>query len=124
VQFEVELPFLRVNHCHCTTCQKHSGTVHSTSGRITPDQLRITKGEELIKWFQPSPSEGRKTFCSNCGSSLFGGAYPDGPHISVRFGVLDDDPGQRPQMRTYVSSTPPWYDVPDDGLPRHERAAG
>jgi hypothetical protein len=121
VRFEVTLPFLRVNHCHCTTCQKHSGTVHSTSGRATPEQIRFTQGRELVKAYRPAPGEGNKAFCSRCGSSLFGGGWPDGPYISVRFGALDDDPGQRPQLRTFVSSNAPWYDIPDDGLPRYDR---
>lgn len=120
VQFEVELPFLRVSHCHCTTCQKHSGTAHSTSGRATPEQIRFTQGRELVKAYQPAPGEGNKAFCSRCGSSLFGGQWPDGPYISVRLGALDDDPGQKPQMRTFVASNAPWYDIPDDGLPRYE----
>ena len=123
VRFEVDLPFLRVNHCHCKTCQKHSGTAHESSGRVTPEMVRFTEGRELLGMFQPAPGEGVKVFCSNCGSSLFGGAFPDGPYFSVRLGALDEDPGQKPTMRTFVSSNPPWYDIPDDGLPRHERNA-
>jgi hypothetical protein len=123
VRFEVELPFLRANHCHCTTCQKHSGTAHETSGRVRPEQIRFTEGKELLRSFQPAPGQGNKTFCSVCGSSLFGGGWPDGPYVSVRFGALDDEPPIRPQMRTFVAYNAPWYEIPGDGLPRHEEGA-
>jgi hypothetical protein len=60
-----------------------------------------------------------KAFCSACGSSLFGGTWPDGPEVSIRFGVLDGDPGIEPQDRAFVASKAPWDDLPDDGLPRY-----
>ena len=120
VRFEVELPFLAAIHCHCNRCQKHSGTAHETSGRARPEQIRITAGGELIGAYQPAPGAGNKAFCTRCGSSLFGGGWPDGPYISVRFGVLDDDPRIRPQYRSWVSSNAGWYEIPDDGLPRYD----
>ena len=123
VTFEVTLPFLRVNHCHCSTCRKHSGAAHESSGRVTPDQVRFTQGRGLLGWFQPAPGQGTKVFCTVCGSSLFGGGWPDGPYYSVRLGALDDDPGQRPQMRTFVAYNAPWNDIPDDGLPRYDEGA-
>jgi hypothetical protein len=63
-----------------------------------------------------------KAFCSVCGSSLFGGTWPDGPEVSVRFGALDGDPGIRPQYHSHADSAAPWYEIPEDGLPRHAGA--
>src|SRR5262249_43869390 len=61
-----------------------------------------------------------KAFCRVCGSSLFGGTWPEGPEVSIRLGVLDDDPGIRPQFRSFVGSKASWDELPDDGLPRFE----
>jgi hypothetical protein len=63
-----------------------------------------------------------KVFCSACGSSLFGGRWPDGDEITVRLGALDTDPGIRPQFHSEVASRAPWNDLPEDGLPRYDRA--
>ena len=63
-----------------------------------------------------------KAFCSTCGSSLFGGTWPDGPEVSIRLGALDGDPGIRPQYRAFVESRASWDELPDDGLPRHPGA--
>ena len=60
-----------------------------------------------------------KAFCSVCGSSLFGGTWPDGPEVSIRFGTLDADPGIRPQYHAFVESKAEWDEIPDDGLPRY-----
>jgi hypothetical protein len=69
--------------------------------------------------YEPAADAARKVFCSVCGSSLFGGSWPDGPEISVRFGSLDGDPGIRPQYHTFVESRAVWDELPDDGLPRY-----
>ena len=118
VRFEVEPPFLRASHCHCSRCRKHSGAFGGTQGRVPRERFRLLAGEELIRVYKP---EGGmvKAFCSTCGSSLFGGTWPDGPEVSIRLGSLDDDPDIRPQYHQFVDSRAPWFELPDDGLPRY-----
>ena len=119
VTFEVELPFRRANHCHCSRCRKHSGTFGLTQGRVARSRFRLLSGERLIRVF--SPEGGKvKAFCGECGSSLFGGDWPGGEEISVRLGSLDDDPGIRPQYHAFVGSRAHWDELPEDGLPRYE----
>lgn len=65
-----------------------------------------------------------KAFCRICGSSLFGGTWPEGPEVSIRLGSLDEDPGIRPQFHTFVDSKAPWEAIPEDGLPRFAGRAG
>jgi hypothetical protein len=118
VRFEAEPPFLRASHCHCSRCRKHSGAFGGTQGRVPRERFRLLAGEELIRVYKP---EGGmvKAFCSTCGSSLFGGTWPDGPEVSIRLGSLDDDPDIRPQYHQFVDSRAPWFELPDDGLPRY-----
>jgi hypothetical protein len=122
VRFEVEPPFIRASHCHCSRCRKHSGTYGEAQLRVPPDQLRVVEGEDLLRFWEPEDEGGRKVFCVRCGSSLFGAQWPDGEVVSVRLGALDADPGIRPQYRSWVGSAAPWLPVPDDGLPRHQGA--
>jgi hypothetical protein len=119
VRFEVTLPFRRANHCHCSRCRKHSGTFGLSQGRIGRSQFRLLAGEELIRVFRPHGGK-VKAFCGECGSSLFGGDWPEGEELSIRLGSLDGDPQIRPQYHTYVGSRAPWDVLPDDGLPRYE----
>jgi hypothetical protein len=114
----VTAPFLRANYCHCSRCRKHSGTGAGVQGRVSREAFRLLDGEELIDVYRPD-SGMVKAFCRVCGSSLFGGTWPDGPEVSIRLGSLDDDPGIRPQFHNFVDSTPAWDTIPDDGLPRH-----
>ena len=79
--------------------------------------FRLLAGEELIEVYRPE-SGMVKAFCRLCGSSMFGGTWPDGPEVSIRFGSLDGDPGIRPQFHTFVDSRAPWDELPPDGLPQ------
>jgi len=123
VRFEVRLPFRRASHCHCSRCRKHSGTAALTQGRVPRERFRLLAGEELVSVYRPRDGGMVKAFCSVCGSSLFGGTWPEGPEVSVRFGALDGDPVIRPQYRSHTASKAPWDELPDDGLPRFPGAA-
>ena len=77
------------------------------------EQFRLLQGRKLIRVF--GKGEGAvKAFCSNCGSTLFGGDWPDGPQVSIRMGAFDDDPGIRPTLHVHVASKAAWFTITDD----------
>lgn len=117
VRFEVTEPPESASWCHCTRCQRRTGSSGSPQTRLAPGSLRVLEGEELLREFEP-PDGFSKVFCSMCGSSLWSRS-PDGRTFSVRFGVFDSDPGIRPSCRQFVSYAPAWDPLPDDGLPRY-----
>ena len=118
VRWELSEPPLGAHYCHCTRCQRRSGTAVSASARVRPESFRIVSGDELVRSFQPEDGWA-KHFCSVCGSAVFSRA-PDGSQVGVRLGGFDSDPGVRPDARIHVSSAATWEAIPDDGLPRHE----
>jgi len=119
VRFEVDPPFIRAGHCHCSRCRKHSGAFGETQGRVPRERFRLLAGADLIRVFRPDGGAA-KAFCSVCGSSLFGGGWPDGSEVSVRLGALDGDPGIRPQYHSFVAFRAPWDVLAADGLARHD----
>ena len=119
VRFEVDLPFRRANYCHCSRCRKHSGTFGLTQGRIARERFRLLAGADLLRVYRPAAGAAVKVFCSTCGSSLFGGHWPEGPEVSVRLGSLDGDPEIRPQYHSFVASRAAWDELLEDGLPHY-----
>jgi len=121
VRFEVTAPLASAGYCHCTRCQRRSGTAASASARVQPGSFRIVAGEELLGAFEP-PGGFAKVFCSRCGGALWS-QDPDDPEvIGIRLGVFDGDPGIRPSTRQYVAYAAAWEPLPDDGLPRFPEA--
>lgn len=75
-------------------------------------------GSDVVRSYRPDGGS-VKAFCTRCGSSLFGGTWPDGPEVSIRLGSVDGDPGIRPQCHTFVGSKASWDEILDD-LPQYE----
>ena len=120
VRFEVSGPFLRASHCHCSRCRRHSGAAVCTQGRVRREDFRLVKGAGLVRTYKTG-DHASKAFCRVCGSSLFGGDWPEGTEVSIRLGAMDGDPGIRPQFHTFVESRAPWDTITDD-LPQYPGA--
>jgi hypothetical protein len=121
VRFEVTEPPLFASYCHCTRCQRRTGTAAAISARLAPGSLRILEGEDLIRSYDP-PDGFSKAFCSACGGALWSRHPTDDAIVSVRLGAFDSDPGVRPSYRQFVAYAAPWEPIPDDGLPRYPEA--
>ena len=121
VRFEVTRPFVSAGYCHCTRCQRRSGTAASANARAESGSVRIVQGEgELRGW---KPDGGReKVFCVQCGSALFSCEPDSRDYTGVRLGAIDGDPGIRPDSRAFVAFACAWEAMPDDGLPRYDEA--
>ncbi len=117
VRYAVDEPLVDAGFCHCTRCQRRTGTSSSASGRTAPGALRILAGEELLRAWTP-PDGYAKVFCSVCGSHLWAWS-PERPDVYlVRLGTVDGDPGIRPRTRQFTAYAAAWDPIPDDGLPR------
>jgi hypothetical protein len=116
VRFELTEPPAAASYCHCTRCQRRTGTAASAQVRIVPGSLRVLQGDELVRSYQP-PDGFAKSFCSVCGSALWS-VDPEGNVSGVRLGAFDGDPGIRPSYRQYVAYAAVWEPLPDDGLER------
>ena len=119
VRFEVTEPFSTVTYCHCASCKKLTGGAGTVNGRTRRDSIRVLEGRELLRTYQPDEGTA-KTFCSSCGSNLFGGWWPEAETVSVRLSALDTAVEQRPERHIFVRSVAPWETLPDDGAERFE----
>jgi hypothetical protein len=124
VRFEIDAVLVGAVYCHCTRCQRRSGTAFQASARIEPGSMRITTGEEHLRAWRP-PDGLEKVFCGECGSALLARDRDSGEISVVRLGAIDGDPGIRPAAHQFVAYAAPWQRIPDDGLPRFdERVPG
>ena len=119
VRFELLSEFENLSFCHCTTCKKLSGGVGTANGRMRTDAIRVLEGEELLTRYQPDEGSA-KTFCSACGSNLFGGGWPAHEYASVRLSAIDTPFEDRPRRHIFVRSVAPWETLPDDQLERFD----
>lgn len=121
VRFELDGEPLAAGYCHCTRCQRRSGTAAAATAGFPVAALRVTAGDELVRWWRP-PEGFEKAFCRDCGAALFSRPAGGGDIVGVRLGALDPGHGIRPTFRQHVGTAAEWEPVPDDGLQRYEAA--
>lgn len=105
-------------HCHCTDCQKATGSGKATITMIPTDKL-VMEGE--VKIFSVVGTDGgriHRGFCSECGSPIISymAELPDLRFIKA--GSLDD-PSWVKAETTIWSSTAHQWDPINDGLPHY-----
>ena len=122
VRYRVDGPLRDVLLCHCEECRRWHGHF-SASTAARREDLVLTE-QSGLRWIDSPASDAhaRRGFCAKCGSSLFWDP-PDRPTVSISAGTLDDATGCKTIAHWYVSQAGDYYELPDDGLPRHEGSA-
>lgn len=105
IQFDVRSASV-MGACHCTRCQKWTGSGSSMVVVAEPKDLEITKGKDQLKRFHEDGFAARY-FCANCGS----GIYVEGEgKVYVGAGGLKDLK-LKPAFHIQVAYKAPWDDI-------------
>ena len=77
VRFEVSAMQLLVYACHCTECQRWSGSAFSMSMPVASKSFRVVRGEPK-PWRRIGASSLQSTywFCGDCGGRVYGDGTP------------------------------------------------
>ena len=109
VRFALSAPPLITMACHCTGCQRMTGSAFSLSVAIPSQGFAVTQGEPAIGGLH-GPT--RHYFCPHCMSWLF--TRPEGfdAFVNVRATMLDDPSDFVPFIETMTSEKLPWATTP------------
>lgn len=106
VQYYFFATNLSAYECHCSVCQKVSGSAFSATILCTEDSFQWLSGNELIKAY--SRASGYKTcFCTQCGAQV-PNQFRNYPLMSVPLGTIDDPKNVSVGVQLHVSSIPAW----------------
>jgi len=115
VEYSTPDNFQYAGYCHCSDCQKFSGSLFNAFGGVPRPTFSVIRGAEHIRRYAKN-EESILCFCANCGSSLFADK-PRKNIVHIRLGSLLDRQSLAPQFHTFVSEKAPWYQI-TDGLPQ------
>ena len=99
--------------CHCSHCQKQSGSAFSTIIGVPENQVSIS-GEPVT--YRDNGESGRsveRQFCGTCGSPLFSRVEVSPGMLWVKAGTLDDPSGYQPSAHIWTRSKQCWVDTGD-----------
>ena len=109
VRYEVQGDFNGFYLCHCTYCQKDTGSAHAANLFGQGAQLSWLSGETDVTRFTLAGTRHSRSFCKHCGSAmpgvLFGGAA-----VLVPAGSLDTLVPVKPTAHVFTASKAGWED--------------
>ncbi len=119
VRFRVTTEPLAAYYCHCTMCQRVTGSMFQVSATVPMEGFAFTKGEPAS--YESSPGNLRQ-FCGACGSCITNRTAEDPKLIEFQLGCLDDSNRIKPEFHIFTSTQVSWCKL-DDDLPRHAEGA-
>lgn len=117
ITYTAEVNLEQVVICHCTDCQRHSGTAYGVIAGVVDEQFDLLTGE--LKFIDKIAASGAKrvlSICPNCGTRMY--AKPaDGPgYFGLRAGTIDQRDQLVPKMQLWCQSAQSWAIV--DSIPQ------
>ena len=100
--------------CHCTDCQKQSGSAFGLVMVVPEGGFELTRG--AVKTFDGVAASGKAkqgAFCPDCGCRIYHKNEARPGKISIRAGTLDDTSGLQPQAHIWTKSKQPWVVIPE-----------
>ncbi|KWV93727.1 GFA family protein [Erythrobacter sp. AP23] len=99
--------------CHCTHCQKQSGSAFSTIIGAPEGQVEITGDPARYRDSGESGRSVERQFCNTCGSPLFTRAEVSPQMLWIKAGTLDDTTQFTPSAHIWTRSKQCWVETGD-----------
>jgi hypothetical protein len=98
-----------VNACHCTWCQRETGSAFALNAIIETDRLHLTGAVEMVRLPSASGKGQEVARCPACKVALYS-HYAGAGRLAafVRVGTLDDPAACPPQVHIYTATKLPW----------------
>jgi hypothetical protein len=106
-----------VHCCHCTWCQRETGTAFALNALIEADRVALLQGEVEVVNTPSNSGKGQKiSRCPRCRIALWSNYGGAGDAIRfVRAGTLDEAFRMiKPDIHIYTSTKQPWVILPPD----------
>lgn len=102
-----------VHCCHCSNCQRQTGSAFVINLLIEADHVELTAGEPQAVDVPRDDGSAQRIFrCPTCQVALFS-EYGRPEVRFVRAGTLDDPSTVAPDVHIFTRSKAPWVALPD-----------
>jgi hypothetical protein len=114
VRFAVGAMPLLIFACHCTECQRWSGSAFGLSMPVRRDDFSLTRGEPKF-WRHTGASGFESTywFCVECGVRVLAQRSDRPGIVTLRAGTLDDTSWVRPVAHIHLQGAQAWERIPN-----------
>ncbi|MGH1428311.1 MAG: GFA family protein [Arenicella sp.] len=117
IHYSAEIDPNKVILCHCTDCQKMSGSPYRGVVIATDETFQMTgQIKDYIKETANSGNPRAQSFCPDCGTHIYAtstGEMPEGtPRVyNIRLGTTQQRDELTPTIEIWANSRQPWIDA-------------
>ncbi len=114
IAFAITGPLVTFQYCHCSRCQKWTGSAHASNAFVKPEHFEWTRGGDGVGRFElPDAKYFCTGFCKRCGSSM-PWMNRTGTMMICPAGAFDGEPEIQPKRAIFCAARPDWYVNPFD----------
>ena len=104
-----------VHCCHCTDCQRQTGTAFVLNALIEADRVELLSGDPEPFAMPTDSGRPHRVFrCPDCGTAVWSEYGGLTKLRFVRVGTLDDPTALPPDVHIFTRSKLPWITLPQD----------
>jgi len=108
IRYSAEAEPVFVGICHCRNCQRATGGAFAVVAGIPEAALTVTGAPKTFRDTGDSGKALLRSFCPDCGSTLFDAAEAMPGVMMVMTGTLDDPSWVKPAVEIFCDSAQPW----------------
>ena len=112
IRYSVNQAIETVSACHCTHCQKASGTGASHNALVSASAVTFTSGKTKV--YKDAAESGNtlyRHFCGDCGSPIYSQREKMPELMVIKVGTLDDTSGLKLTTNIWTRSARPWMHI-------------
>jgi hypothetical protein len=115
VRYELASKPMWVNCCHCTWCQRETGSAFAVNALIETDRVTLIHGVPEPVHTPSNSGKGQIILrCPNCRIAVWSHYNGAGPKVAfIRTGTLDQPHGVAPDIHIFTTTKRPWVVIPE-----------
>ena len=123
ITYEAEVDPDSVNICHCTDCQRMTGTAYRVTVRSRKGGFKLLSGQPTI-YIKTAESGNQRAqaFCPKCGTPLYATTVGNPEVYGIRVGTTRQRELLRPKRQGWCRSALDWV-MDIDALPKNPKQA-
>jgi hypothetical protein len=115
VRYRIKSKPMFVHCCHCTWCQRETGSAFALNAMIEADRVELTAGEVEPVDTPSLSGKGQKIWrCPTCKVAIWSNYAGSGDKVRfMRVGTLDTPAAMPPDVHIFTSTKQPWVMLPE-----------
>lgn len=111
---------IQTRQCWCRQCQRIATGGPTHNAIFAADDVVVTGELASNSYVAASGNSLATSFCPSCGTQIFAQSSARAHLRTVRFGVIDEPHGLRPQIAIWLDDAPAWAMI-DPAIEQHRR---